>query len=443
MAKLKKTTLYIDGMHCPSCEILMSDKCKELGNVQKVKADHKSQKVEVMYSGTLNTYALNESIKPFGYKIAQKEKIVHEPLSKRITDASVIIVLLFILYFIAQEFNILPSISSTASLNYGTAFILGLVASTSTCMATSGALFLATIGKMNKSDKSVSENIVPTVSFTLGRILSYTFFGLVLGIIGKTVSSNLQMGTALSFFVSFFMVLIGLDMLKLISLSSIVPTTFSKNIFQKLESKLVSHPRKTALLLGAITYFLPCGFTQTVQVYALGLANPVQSALTMGIFALGTIPAIIAMGFVSTSFTKSAFYPMFMKFIGGLIFIIGIGYVSNMLSIYGVSVPTISRTVEQGVPTVPVENGYQIVKMSVRSDGYAPNSFTLKQGVPVKWLIEGENVFGCQAYLVSPKIGVQQVIQKGENVIEFTPKEKGNIAFSCGMGMYRGMFQVI
>lgn len=447
MSKLKKTTLYIKGMHCPSCEILMGDKCRELGNVTQVEADHRSQKVEVTYTGDLDKARLNKEIKEFGYTIVDKKQVIEEKesFSKRITDASVIIVLLFILYFLAQEFQLLPNLSSSATLNYGTVFILGLVASTSTCMATTGALFLSTIGKMNRSEKSFKENIIPTLSFTSGRVIAYIVFGFLLGLIGKTISSNLQLGTLLSFSVSFFMLLIGLDMLKIISLSSIIPTSISKHIFEKLEAKLLHKPRSTAIFLGAITYFLPCGFTQTVQVYALGLANPVQSALTMGVFAIGTIPAIFTVGFLSSSLTKKSFYPMFMKVMGALVFLIGISYVLNTLSIYGVSVPNISQNSVSNAKaqTVPVKNGVQIVRMSVVSDGYTPNSFTIKQGVPVKWMITGENVFGCQAYLVSPKIGVEKVIQPGENVIEFTPQEKGQIAFSCGMGMYRGSFEVI
>ncbi len=81
--------------------------------------------------------------------------------------------------------------------------------------------------------------------------------------------------------------------------------------------------------------------------------------------------------------------------------------------------------------------------MNVNSTGYSPNNFTVKKNIPVRWNINGDNVFGCQGYLVMPKLGIQKVLTKGQNVIEFTPTEEGVINFSCAMGMYRGVFNVV
>ncbi len=440
MPKVKKTTLYIKGMHCPSCEILIEDKFREEGNIKEVKADFRSQKVEVLFTGKIHKDVLNAKIKSYGYEIVESGELSREnreePLLKRFTDVGVIAIILFILYAIAQEAKLIPDINLAGNLNYLSVFILGLVASTSTCMATSGALFLATIGKHN------SKNLFPSIAFNLGRILSYGFFGFLAGFVGSVIITNLKFGTALTFFVSLFMLLLGLDMAKIISLGSVLPTGLTKNIFEKLEQRLIKHPKKTAFLLGAITYLLPCGFTQTVQVYALGLASPVQSALTMMVFALGTIPALLLIGYFS-SFTQSKYYPYFMKVVGVLIFVIGLSYFSNFLSLYGVNVnfSLFSSNYRQTTNSV-LKDGYQTVRMNVNKYGYSPNVFSLKKGVPTRWVINGENVFGCQGYLVAPKLGVQKALAYGENIIEFTPEELGTINFSCGMGMYRGRFEV-
>lgn len=440
MSKLKKTTLYIKGMHCPSCEVLMEDKFREEGNIQEVKADFRSQKVELSYTGKLHKDLLNAKIQPFGYQIEDKRELQLEyeqdPLLKRFMDVSVIAIILFILYAIAQEAKLIPDINLAGNLNYLSVFILGLVASTSTCMATSGALFLATVGKQN------SKNLIPAIAFNLGRVLSYGFFGFLAGFVGSVIITNLKFGTFLTFFVSLFMLLLGLDMAKIINIGSVLPTGLTKNIFEKLEQRLIKHPKKTAFLLGAITYLLPCGFTQTVQVYVLGLASPIQSALTMVVFALGTVPALLLIGYFS-SFTQSRYYPYFMKVVGVLVFVIGLSYFSNFLSLYGVNLNfnILSSKYQQTTDSV-LESGFQTIRMNVNSNGYSPNVFTLKKGVPTKWIINGENVFGCQGYLVAPKLGIQKALTAGETVIEFTPEEEGTINFSCGMGMYRGRFEV-
>lgn len=442
MPHLKKTTLYIKGMHCPSCEILMEDKFKEAKNINEVKADFRTQKVEVSYTGKIHKDLLNSKIKPYGYEILDLRSLnlehKEESFAKRLTDIGVIAVILFILYAIAKETNLIPDVNLGGNLNYLTVFILGLVASTSTCMATSGALFLATIGKTNSN--SVSK-FSPAISFNMGRVLSYGFFGFTAGLVGNVLIANLKIGSALTLFVSLFMILLGLDMAKIISLGSVLPTGLTKNIFEKLEHRLLQHPKKTAFLLGAITYLLPCGFTQTVQVFALGLANPVQSALTMIVFALGTIPALLLVGYFS-SFTQSRYYPIFMKVIGVVVFVIGVSYFSNFLSLYGINFSLFSTNAQQQTTNSILKDGYQVVRMTVNKYGYSPNVFTLKKGIPAKWVINGENVFGCQGFLVSPKLGIQKSLAYGENIIEFTPEEEGTINFSCGMGMYRGRFEV-
>jgi plastocyanin domain-containing protein len=92
---------------------------------------------------------------------------------------------------------------------------------------------------------------------------------------------------------------------------------------------------------------------------------------------------------------------------------------------------------------VKIENGKQIINMDVVARGYVPNYFTVKKGTPVKWVIDGKNVFGCQGYFIVPSLNIQKALNPGENIFEFTPKESGLINFSCGMGMYRGRIEVV
>lgn len=442
--QLKKATLFIKGMHCSSCDILVHDQFKKVKNVKEVEADYKNLTAEVIYRGHLDKNELSKTIEPYGYSISEKHVQEYvEPWSQRITEAGVIGLILFIIYYFAQDAKLIPGFNTGGSgLTLVTAFVLGLIASTSTCMATSGALFMSTIGKLQRKGGSMTENIIPAVSFNLGRVLSYGVFGFVIGFLGKEVATTLQLGSWLTLFVSVFMVLIGLHMLKLISFSFLNGTSLTKGLFEKLESHFIKQPKKTAFFLGAITYLLPCGFTQSVQLYALGLANPVQSALMMMVFALGTVPALLAIGFTS-SFTKHSFYPLFQKTMGVIILAIGIMYLSNFATIYGVNVNPFAGT-SNGPTTQAVTQGdVQEINMTVDAGGYTPNSFTVKQGTKVRWVIDGKNTFGCQSVLKVPKYNIVKTLSSGKNVIEFTPTEKGTISFSCIMGMFRGTFQVI
>lgn len=423
-------------MHCPSCEILITDKFKEVPNVTEVKSNFNKQEAEVYFTGHLDQNIINKKIQPFGYEVVNRrtEEELEEPLGKKIFEAVLISAGLILIYLIAKEINIVPAINITGNLNLLTVLFLGLAASISTCMATSGALFLSTIGRK-------TNNLKQAIYFSSGRIISYGFFGFIAGLIGSVIIINFKFGSVLTLLAAVFMILLGLDMLKIISFAAIIPYGVSSNVFRKLENRLIKDSHKSAFLLGLITYFLPCGFTQATQVYALGLASPWQSALTMAVFALGTGPAILFIGSLR-GFLKSTIYQYFMKIVAVGVLILGLYYTANFLSIYGVNLGF--NQINKGVSSsVKIENGKQIINMDVVSSGYMPNYFTVKKGIPVKWIVNGRNVFGCQGYFVVPSLGIQKALNEGENLIEFTPKDSGFINFSCGMGMYRGRIEVI
>ena len=130
-----------------------------------------------------------------------------------------------------------------------------------------------------------------------------------------------------------------------------------------------------------------------------------------------------------------------MKVMAVGVLILGLYYTTNFLSIYGINLG-INQVSKGTSSNVKIENGQQIINMDVISGGYSPNYFIVKKGIPVKWIVSGKNVFGCQGYFVVPKLGISKALAEGDNIFEFTPTETGFINFSCGMGMYRGRIEV-
>lgn len=93
-------------------------------------------------------------------------------------------------------------------------------------------------------------------------------------------------------------------------------------------------------------------------------------------------------------------------------------------------------------PAVTLENGIQIVKMSESAQGYSPKSITIKNGIPVRWEIEGSADRTCASALIVPEYKIRAFLKPGKNIIEFTPNKTGKISFSCSMRMYTGTFNV-
>jgi len=170
----------------------------------------------------------------------------------------------------------------------------------------------------------------------------------------------------------------------------------------------------------------------------MGLGNPFLSAVYMMVFALGTVPLLMMINLV-LNIRKFQIYHYFLKVMGVLVFFVGLTYFSNFLNLFGLNYfdRFFLKNNEEKV-NVKVVSGKQIIEMTVDSSGYSPNFFVVKKDAPVKWVIYGKNVLGCQGYFMVPLLGISQALKEGENIFEFDPKNFSEIPFSCGMGMFGG-----
>jgi plastocyanin domain-containing protein len=102
----------------------------------------------------------------------------------------------------------------------------------------------------------------------------------------------------------------------------------------------------------------------------------------------------------------------------------------------------IGTSIVSSSSTASIVNGVQEINMNVDSGGYSPNSFVIKTGVPVKWNVNVLELTGCNQELVMREYNIDKKLERGLNVIEFTPTKTGTISFTCGMGMLHGSFVV-
>jgi len=112
---------------------------------------------------------------------------------------------------------------------------------------------------------------------------------------------------------------------KTMSIQSIM-ARFSRLLGMRKENKEYSH--KSALVAGAMTFFLPCGFTQAMQLYAVSTGSITKGALIMMLFALGTAPGLLGVGGLSSVF-KGQKAKLFFMASGIAVIILGIFNISN------------------------------------------------------------------------------------------------------------------
>jgi len=194
----------------------------------------------------------------------------------------------------------------------------------------------------------------------------------------------------------------------------------------------------TPVILGGFTFFLPCGFTQSMQLFALSSGSFITGAMTLFLFALGTSPMLIGLGITTTRF-KNMKIVVLQKVIGIIILLFALYTTSSGLVLAGINVNFSSN---RNYNSAVTEEGIQIINMTVDYNGYNPSIFKLKKDIPVKWIINGKQVSGCTNEIMVQSLNIREPIKQGENIIEFTPKKPGIIGFSCWMGMVRGKFIV-
>jgi len=456
----KKIKLRIHGMHCKSCEVLIEQKLKKVAGVEKVHADHIGGKVDVVSSQELDLEQLNGLMKEYGYTVSLwgDTKTTHVRTIKNSADdyfeMAWIFLGIFFLYYFLKKFDLVPNFSVSSHMSYGLVFLIGMVAAVSSCIAVVGGLLLALAGKYNELHPNLSgvKKFKPHVYFNGGRIVGYTIFGAMVGALGSMVTLSPSMNGFLMIFVSAVMLILGFQLLhlfpKLQRLTPKMPKFISHKIHELSENENESD--NASFTLGALTFFLPCGFTQALQLYVLASGDWKIGALTMLVFSLGTMPALLSLSAI-TSFAKGAFQKHFMRFAGVLIVMISVFNINNGLTLAGFNTtPSSNIPAEQveppkgqtqvQVPTqlekAPIVDGKQIVKMTVKGYSYLPNRFTVVAGIPVEWQIDGGGAAGCGRVLIMQTLGIAKLLESnGITTITFTPTEAGNIPFNCSMGM--------
>ena len=308
----------------------------------------------------------------------------------------------------------------------------------------------ATRYAQNHPNATNKERFTPHLWFTAGRIVSYTIFGGIIGGIGSFFQfSGFGLGL-LTLAVALVMLTLGTQLTGLFPRLEGLKMSLPKGIarlFGINNQKESEYSHKNSFVLGASTFFLPCGFTQAMQLYAMSTGNVFSGAMIMGVFAIGTAPGLLGIGGL-TSVVRGVFAQKFFKFAGVAVMGLSLFNINNALNLIGWN-PVNGLGLGSAVLAAATENigvrkgDTQIVRMTQDARGYSPNSFTIEKGVPVKWIINSTDVNTCASSIVSSQIGVRINLHPGENTVEFTPKTSGTISFSCMMGMYRGSFTVV
>jgi len=158
----------------------------------------------------------------------------------------------------------------------------------------------------------------------------------------------------------------------------------------------------------------------------------------MLVFSLGTVPLMFGLGAIS-SLLSSKFTKRIMKVSAVLVIFLGVIMLNRGLNLGGFNALAASSSGN----VAQIEGNVQTITTTMESGRYTP--IIVQKGIPVKWTIKAQqsDLNGCNNPVTIPKYNIEKKLVPGDNLIEFTPEEEGNITYTCWMGMISSNIKVV
>ncbi|WAR45635.1 sulfite exporter TauE/SafE family protein [Methylomonas rapida] len=331
----------------------------------------------------------------------------------------------------------------TKDVNFGLLILIGFLTSFH-CVGMCGPLIL---GYATKEAKAGHKSYITHFLYGLGKTISYTTIGALFGAFGAIVAFTPYTQGAVGMAAGLFLILFGLHMLEVfpaLNHFQFKTPAFVMRFVGK-EYRKQSNPFMIGLLNGLM---IICGPLQAMYVMAAGTGSWSQGAAILFFFGIGTLPLLLGFGFL-TSLLSSNLTPKLLKASGVIVMALGVIMMNRGLAVTGTGVDfntLVARASQYLSPTAaesPSCDTEQTIHMDVVKTGFKPNKFTLRKGIPVKWVIDAKEINECNKAIVVPSYDLKVEFKPGVQIVEFTPNEAGVIPWSCWMGMIPGTFIVV
>lgn len=471
-------TLQIEGMHCQGCEAIIEKTVGLLPGVVEGKADYSTETLRVVFDHSrIDFPAIVNAVNNAGYVCSLKPRVRSFPKT-----LSRLLIVILMLVGIGLLMVVGDSISGRlgipeleADMSYGLLFLVGLLTGFH-CVGMCGGFVLGYTAKAASSKNH--KHWFSHLMYGGGKTLSYTLIGGLFGLLGSFIAFTPAIRGYAAVGSGLFLVVFGINMLDWFPVLHRINFRMPRflNRFLGKERRKHQGPFVIGLLNGLM---IACGPLQAMYVMAAGTGDWLEGSKMMLVFGLGTLPIMLGFGFlagtVSGKFTHNllSFSALLVIMLGFIMTNRGLILTGNGYDIKNVS-SRIAQSLEETIHNLPslelppefflkrwqnpsvlsrsVEGTGQfsdvrvetrlIIRMTVTGKGYQPNQFILKQGVPVRLVIQGSEITQCNKHLLIPSLGLDIELHEGENIVEFTPEQSGVIPFSCWMGMLQGSFVV-
>lgn len=325
-------------MHCQSCVILTESELMGYPGVTAAQSSLRTRTITVTgdfgeRSPETIAVELSQMLVPHGYSLSvdtQVQAVDWSPFKVAIPLALILVAL-----FIGVQQTGLVDLVDMSTISYGTIFLIGVIASLSTCMAVVGGLVLSLSATLAKEGDQTKSQLL----FHGGRLVAFFVFGGIIGAIGTNFTLNTEATFALSFLIGIVMLILGINLLDVFPWAKQLQPVIPKFLSRKALGTTKLTQSGAPIIVGMATFFLPCGFTQSMQIYSLTTGGFLGGALTMLVFALGTLPALALISFSSFNIEHSRHKDLFFKTTGLVVILFALFNLINSLVVIGLLPP--------------------------------------------------------------------------------------------------------
>jgi sulfite exporter TauE/SafE/copper chaperone CopZ len=290
--------IYISGMHCPSCDILIREIIHDTEGIELVEFTS-TWVLTFRYDTDASSTTLKEAISASWYKVSDSIASTRKVNRK---EMSVLIVSGLLFWWILSTFDITQyaaTLWTTGTLGYGEMFLLWIIASLSTCLALVGGFVLMRWSLQWWSKESFRDAWYHQLLFQAGRLSGYAVWWALLWFLWSALIFSPSVNGGINLVVSLLLLVMWRNMLDLFALK--IPTWWGWDRFMDL-LKNFAQKKRWGIIAGALTFFLPCGFTQVAQINAMSTGDVWQWALLLFTFALGTLPVLLILWLTGNRF---------------------------------------------------------------------------------------------------------------------------------------------
>jgi len=316
-----KKTVYVQWMDCVSCETVLRDSLDAVPSIKVLALTHKTWKMTIEYTSKNDLKKLKKILSEHDYSLIEEHEYKTASSqggkSKRLEQFAIWWWILALLRASTQIDLTQYIWDYWPTMWLWVAFLVGLVACGSSCLAVTWWIIVSYVEALE--DKNWYNLVKVQWLFHVWRMLAFIWWWALLWYLGQTIQISQSVNAIMMMIVWIILAYVWLQIFGIVP--SITKRWFHLPWWAEKLIKKFNDP-KYALVVWALTFFLPCWFTQSMQLFAMQTWSALQWALMLGAYWLWTVPLLLWL-WLSAGYFKTKM-KMFNKVIAWLLVAFGL-----------------------------------------------------------------------------------------------------------------------